>query len=261
MIAAIQNSSAALPARPSWDYQLEVGGVAIATPCYGGMVTASYCSSLTSTFRLLDKRGISSAWYITTSESLIQRARNRITAQFLANPDNTHIIWIDADIGFDPHDIIRLLAHNVPVIGGIYPKKTIPVEFPFHPVMDANGNARRDGVTGRIEIAHAPTGFLCVKREVFEAMLAHYPESKITGMQGISDEVLPWLADYFWTGIEDGIHWSEDYGFCRRWRAMGGEVWMDPHINLTHSGMHEFKGDVGAVYSMADDQTEVSAAA
>jgi hypothetical protein len=236
-----QENVASLPVRKpaSWDYQVEVGGVVIATPCYGGTVTSAYCGALAATLAMLERRGVRAAWHRTDSESLIQRARNRLAAQFLAWEEATHFIFIDADIGWKPDDIWRLIAHDVPVIGGIYPKKTIPLEFPCHTVCDDNGVARKD----RIEIAHAPTGFLCIKREVFTTLMKAYPESKITAMQSIGDDVLPWLYDFFWTGVADGIHWSEDYGFCRRWRAIGGEVWMDPAIKLTHMGMHAFEGD------------------
>jgi hypothetical protein len=261
--------------------------VLIGTPCYGGLVNARYTSSLVGTIRALDQRGIPNGWLTTESESLIQRARNLIAAQFLSIPSATHLIFIDADIEWQPEDIIRLLAHDVECIGGIYPKKhirsagemsqreiasqiahlsavldarrtggTTPPEpphqadFPLHCVTDQNGMARRDPRTGRVEIAHAPTGFLCIKRECFQRMIDSGEVAKIEAMANVTDDVLPWLYDFFWTGVDDGILWSEDYGFCRKWRGMGGEVWCDPAIKLTHMGMHAFEGDPAILFSL-----------
>jgi hypothetical protein len=262
----------------------------VGTPCYGGLVSARYTDSLIGTFRELDRRHIATAWLTTESESLIQRARNLIAAQFLSEPTATHLIFIDADIEWQPRDVIRLLAHDVDCIGGIYPKKHIrpagemsqreiasqiaylsavleakrtggamPAEppheadFPLHCAYDANGLARRDPRTGRVEIASAPTGFLCIKRECFYRMIAAGAVAKIDAMANVPDSVLPWLYDFFWCGVEDGILWSEDYGFCKKWRGIGGEVWMDPSIKLTHMGMHAFKGDPAILFSLRDE--------
>lgn len=286
--------SQAVPIRPvpkpdGWTTDAEIGTVLIGTPCYGGLVSARYTSSLLGTMRELDRRGIPNGWLTTESESLIQRARNLIAAQFLAEPTTTHLIFIDADIEWEPADIIRLLAHDVDVIGGIYPKKHIrtaaemserevvsqiahlsavldakragramppepphQADFPLHFVADERGMARRDPRTGRVEIAHAPTGFLCIKRECFQRMIASGQVAKIEAMASVRDEVLPWLYDFFWTGVEDGILWSEDYGFCRRWRGMGGQVWCDPAIKLTHMGMHAYRGDPAILFSLPE---------
>lgn len=232
-----------------WSYDLEVGVVVIGTPCYGGMVTARFASALAATTRELAGRGIVSAWVTTQAESLVQRARDVIAAHFLALPQATHLFWIDSDIEWQPEDVIRLLGHDVPVIGGLYPKKTLPVDFPWHPRVDDQGRARRDPRTGRVEILNAPTGFLCTQRAVYEQLATAYPQSKITALQG-AETVQAHLYDFFPAALEDGILWSEDYGFCRRWRAIGGEVWIDPAVKLVHCGMHAFEGDPNELFNL-----------
>lgn len=233
-----------------WSYDLEVGGVLIGTPAYGGQVHARFAWSLVETKALLSAKGIPCGWMYTESESLIQRARDRIAAQFMAMPGASHLVFIDADIEWKPADVLRLLSHDVPVVCGIYPKKCEPVEFPMHPLMDAHGISPRDDRTGKIQIASAPTGFLCIRRDAFERMAVSGVVKKIRAMQGIGDDVLPHLYDYFPVEVDDddGILWSEDYNFCRLWRRIGGEIWMDPAIKLTHIGAKAYTGDPATIF-------------
>jgi hypothetical protein len=72
-------------------------------------------------------------------------------------------------------------------------------------------------------------------------------------MQGVDAEILTHLYDYFWTGVEEGILWSEDYGFSRKWRQIGGEIWLDPSIRLHHVGQKVYDGDPTAIYSEPDE--------
>lgn len=278
------------PVRPpaGFEYDVEIGGVMIGTPCYGGMTHAAYTSAFAHTKLELAKRGIPQGEIFLPNESLIQRARNRIAAEFLAREGFTHLVFIDADLEWKPTDVVRLLSHGVDVVCGVYPKKCdkpvaqysvaelqmhidwfemhkqallrgqkVPdpalgpsraAEWPLHPKFDDRGISRYDERTGRIELNSAPTGFLCIRRNVFERMAKAGVVQKIENMQGIGPDLAPHHYDYFWTGIEDGIHWSEDYGFCRKWRQAGGEIWLDPSIKLKHFGMKAYDGDPATIY-------------
>ena len=82
---------------------------------------------------------------------------------------------------------------------------------------------------------------MLLKREVFQRLIDAYPESRISWNAGAYDveyETLPWLYDYFPLGFQNGVYTSEDYAFCRRWRAIGGQVWADLTVRLTHYGNH-----------------------
>jgi hypothetical protein len=250
-----------LPKAPRWQGDARVGRVVFGTPCYGGQVTIGWAESYAETRLLLSSQGVQTAFVGTRSESLVQRARDLIAANFLAIEHATHLMFIDADIEWDAHDVLRLLSHDVEAIAGIYPKKTYPIEYPFHPLLDENGHANRDPRTGRVEIGNAPTGFLCLKREAFLRYIDAYPQSKIQAMQNVPEHVLPWLYDFFPAQLEEGILWSEDYGFCRRYRAAGGQVWMDPYIKLSHTGAHTFQGDPAKIIRMPPESAPMSAAA
>jgi hypothetical protein len=239
----------ALPEPPRWDSEYEVTGVLIGTPCYGGQVTSRYLISAIATAELLTAEGFRHGWATTEGESLVQRARNGIVAKFLANPEASHLVFIDADIEWQPQDVIRLLAHDVDVVCGVYPKKKFPIEYAFHPPLDNGGRTIRDIRTGRIQIDCAATGFLCIKRAVFEKMAAAYPQTKYRiSTQEATDDDNKWMYNFFDVFVEDGILWSEDYGFSRRWRAIGGEIWMDPQIKLNHVGQHVYEGDPTRIF-------------
>ena len=242
-----------------WHSDAEITGIMIGTPAYGGAVTSRYLTSAISTSQLLsdslraeDGRQVPVAWCVIEGESLVHRARNNIVAKFMATrPEMSHLVFVDADLEWEPRDLLRLIGHDLPVMCGIYPKKTEPAEFPFHPLLDEKGVARRNQVTGAIQIANGPTGFLCVKREVFVQMREAYPQLKFACPKASPAE-LDWLYAYFDTYVEEGILWSEDYGFCRRWRALGGEIWCDPEIRLGHVGQRIYTGSVADLYQTAD---------
>ena len=264
---------------PGWHSDAEVSGIMIGTPAYGGKVHSRYLTSSIGTSEFLNSRlqirdttfieswvqengfptskkdlaklfleapvgrSIPIAWCVTEGDSLVQRARNTIVAKFMANKSYSHLVFIDSDLEWDPEDVLRLVAHDVDVICGIYPKKMEPVEFPFHPLTNENGLCDRNPVTGAIKIANAPTGFLCVKRVVFERMRKEYPHLKYRLLESTKEEN-EWMHAFFDAYVEDGILWSEDYGFCRRWRAIDGDVWCDPSIKLSHIGQKIYSGSI-----------------
>ncbi len=226
----------------------EIGGVMIATPCYGGQVTTSYLVSAVFTAQELAKRGVHFVMGTTESESLVQRARNSLVAKFMAHPQFTHMVFVDADIEWRPSDFIRLIAHDVDMICGLYPKKMEPIEYAVHVVPNPMGLTTQNPRTGAIEIANAATGFLCIKRGVFERMAEAYPQLKYSLAEIMDPEEARWTYNFFDVFIDGGTLLSEDYGFCKRWRDIGGRVWMDPRIKLNHVGKKTYEGDPSRIF-------------
>ena len=244
------------------------------TPCYGGQVTEPYFRSWCKAHMLFTKHEI--PYTITTSanESLISRARCHMVAYMMANPHATHLMFIDADINFDPIDILHMLQHDKDIITGAYPKK------------DLNWNAMKNGVKsnsdvtledmkslganyalnydwaytsenkpvlktadGLIKLKDAATGFMLIKREVILKMIASYPELYFNNDLNMDPEFEKWTYLFFdcMHDKESKRYLSEDYAFCRRWQALDGEVWLDPIVNLDHVGHFTFNGNVGSL--------------
>lgn len=236
-----------IEAPETFEADAEIGAVMIATPCYGGKVDAGFCCSLMFTGQELARHGIHHCW-ATVSESLIQRARNGLVAKFMANPDATHLVFVDADIEWQAKDLVRLLAHDVDMVCGLYPKKMEPIEYAVHVIPNPMGLTTQNPRTGAILIRNAATGFLCIKRRVFELMAEAYPQLHYRMAEVADPEEARWTYNFFDVFIDEGILLSEDYGFCKRWRDIGGQVWMDPRIKLNHVGSKVYEGDPSRIF-------------
>lgn len=247
--------------------------VLVATPCYGGLLSAEYSRCMTETKSLFSKYGIGLGVAYLTNESLIPRGRNTLMAKFLADPRFTHLLFIDADISWNPVDILKLLMRKKDLIGGCYPKKKINYEriptlvdeirrlqTPENPdfnfelleskmydyVMNMGENPSLNP-EGLLSVRHIGTGFMLISRNCLNKMIEEYGEmTKHNDDHGnLSEGEREYLYALFDTDIENGHYLSEDYTFCKRWIDIGGEVFADLSIKLWHSGTHIFKGNFG----------------
>ena len=216
------------------DY-LRTTRVHICMPCYGGQLTESTFMSYIKWSNTCRQLGIDWTMETMTNESLISRARNTLTAKFLNNPDSTHLLFIDADIGFEPWHILVLLNRQVDVIGGLYPMKTLPVKGVV------NGfDGAEEGEDGLQEVSKTGTGFMLIKRDVFEKLHAHPAVKPFNNDIGLPKELDQYLRTYFDTAVRENRYYSEDWTFCENWRDLGGKVWVDKRVLLKHTGSYVF---------------------
>jgi len=233
----------------------------IATPMYGGMCTGYYAQALINLSRDIKCEIIYSFMF---NESLIPRARNALAHGFLKT-DATHMMFIDADINFRPADITLMIEADKEIICGIYPKKeinwnTIKNAFDKNVPLDqmklhtgsfvVNLVDYKPEVTVPIhqpvEIWNGGTGFMLIKREVYEKLADQVPKytNDVHDLGGTlkQDEI----SEFFATSIEPGTNrlLSEDYHFCNIWRKTGGTVWAAPWAKLAHIGTYAFEGQL-----------------
>lgn len=228
------------------------------------------------------QHGIEVRFYYLFNESLITRARNYCVDEFLRS-DCTHLMFIDADIGFNFKDVLTLMhlsnsADEYGVITGAYPKKTIAWEKikkavergfadenPFqleHFVGDYVFNPDGDGtykIDEPIKIREAGTGFMMIHREVFDRYAAAYPE-------------LRYIPDHVRTAHFDGSreitaffdcvidpeskrYLSEDYMFSQYARKIGIDIWLCPWMRLQHVGTYTFGGSLSAMAAIQASPT------
>ncbi len=218
-------------------------GLMMATPCYGGVVTNAYFLSMIRTCAALTGRGIRHEVVTAAGDSLVARARNTLVSVFMTS-GHSHLLFIDADIEWPWEAVIQLLGADKDVICGAYPKKMTPRAYA---VNFLGGTSPRDATSGLIEIEAAASGFLMIRRDIFERMMAAYPETRYGGTDGLSEQQNQLTYALFDCLIDDSSgerrYLSEDYGFCRRWRAIGGRIWLDPRIELKHHGATSFDGN------------------
>jgi hypothetical protein len=205
-------------------------------PCYGGMLTESTFMSFVKWGNTARQLGIDWTMETMTNESLITRARNTLTAKFLLNNDSTHLMFIDADIGWEPWHLLVMLNADKDVIGGLYPMKSLPIKW------CVNGfDGAKTSEDGHLqEVSKTGTGFLLIKREVFEKLNKHPHVIPFKNDIGLDPALDAHMKTYFDTGVRENRYYSEDWAFCENWRDLGGEVWVDKRVLLKHSGTYVF---------------------
>ena len=217
------------------DY-LRTTRVHICMPCYGGQLTESTFMSFIKWANTARQLGIDWTVETMTNESLISRARNTLTAKYLYTKESTHLMFIDADIGWEPWHLLVMLDAQKDVIGGLYPMKSLPVKWCVNGIP---GKAE-DPNSNHVEVTKTGTGFLLIKRDVFEKLNAHPAVKPFTNDIGLDPVLNQYMKTYFDTAVRENRYYSEDWTFCENWRDIGGQVWIDRRVLLKHTGTYVF---------------------
>ena len=246
---------------------LKKKSIFVATPMYGGMCQGYYMHSCLELQALCMKMGIDVKFSFQMGESLVQRARNYLCDEFLRRTNCTHLLFIDADIRFEAKDVIALLALDKDVSGAPYPKKAIKWEnvkkaiindpniepknlenYVGNFVFNLLSNTKQFDISEPVEVMELGTGYMMIKREVFEKFAKAYPESSYKpdhlGTQHFDGKN---EINAFFDCIIDPVskrYLSEDYYFCKKWRDIGGKIWMCPWMKTKHIGTYAFTGNM-----------------
>jgi hypothetical protein len=232
----------------------------LATPCFGGMVTQRYMKSTMGLLLHGARSGLAVTVELLGNESLIPRARNALVAKFLDHPAATHLLFVDADIGFEVPQVVRMLALDEDVVAGMYPLKLLDWDAAARARAGAGesletaclrylgvpceGPARHER-EGFVTAEYAGTGFMLLRRAALQRMIAAYPETRYTFAHTAaapSASANQYALFDCMIEPETRHYLSEDYAFCRRWRDIGGRIWLDTQGALEHVGAHEFAG-------------------
>lgn len=199
----------------------------IATPGYGGQVTTPWATSALALQDRAIRAGFDLGWLVTAGESLVTRARNTSVATFLQQTDYERLLFIDADIEFTPDDVISLWELDEDVAVGAYAMKR--PDCPLSAWKDGE-IVKREDLSGPTPVDYAGTGFMMIKRGVFDRMREANPAIEHT------DGAVGKCWQFFSVGVIQGAALPEDFWFCHQWRALGGRVVLDPSIRLKHWG-------------------------
>jgi len=214
----------------------------IGIPCYGGMVSEPTMTSFLRFTLLAQQAGLNWSLDTMVNESLVTRARNNLMAKMMTNTQATHFMFIDADIRFQPESILQMIAYDKDVIGGLYPKKALPVNY----VINLKPETKIQGDIFTVDTMG--TGFLLFKRNVYEQLIQAHPECKYVDDVGLGKQYEPMMYSIFDVQIDERGHYlSEDWLFCRRWQKLGGEIWAHSKVLLNHVGHYEYAGDLDKI--------------
>jgi hypothetical protein len=242
----------------------------VATPCFGGQVSSIYAGAIFHLQRAVRSMpNLDLTVLMRDGDALITRARANLVTLFLSDPSATHLLFVDADIGFVPDQVFRLIESGADVIAGVYPIKRInwdkatrmlesgrpnvpsaaldyvlEIENPDH-VVTVNGFTR---------VRYAGTGFLMIRRHVLEQMCRHPTYAPLQFFHEHSRDELAGNPNRFalfecMIDPKTGTYLSEDFAFCRRWTDIGGEIWADLESRLDHVGPSVFHGDVSSQFA------------
>ena len=237
----------------------------IATPMYGGMCAGFYTQSIIQLLTTCQANGVDADFSFMFNESLITRARNSLTHTFLKT-DCSHLMFIDSDIKFRAEDVIHMIRADKDILCGIYPKKEINWHsvkaamdrgVPFDQLKSHTGSfvVNLVNYVGEVtvpvgepvEIFNGGTGFMLIKRSVFDKLGESVPSysNDVVDLGGKMQQSEP-IKEFFTTSIEPGTNrlLSEDYHFCRIWRESGGQVFAAPWCHLSHIGTYAFEGQL-----------------
>lgn len=274
----------------------------VATPMYGGVNHGLFMKACLDLQALCMQYGIEIKYSFLFNESLITRARNYLVDEFLRS-GYSHLLFIDADIHFEPQDVLAMLALDKDVIGAPYPKKSINWKNILTAVVKnpTIGPGELDGLVGDyvfnpvpgtkqfnvnepLEVLEIGTGYMMVKREVFDKFKEAYPKQNYRpdhiGQANFDGS--RYIHAYFDTVIDNGYTYddlyilmqnaargedvseqskqfieieksashrylSEDYMFCQYWRKVGGQVWLCPWMKTQHIGTFAFSGNMQSI--------------
>jgi len=253
--------------------------IMIATPAYGGQLTTTYCDALIGLLdHFAEKHPQIRLEQKFLSHSILPFLRNVFANLVMQDESYTHLLFIDADMGFAPSLIERMIEADKPVVGAIYPHRHLDLEkfYALHAEIADPAVARLvameyvnagsvimvdgDGKHGEtqapanlivdgpcIRVRDAGAGILLIKREVFDRIRERYPElwcewiEHTYGKFGLKGGVLQCFDSM---PDEHGHYCGEDTAFCRRWgEGCGGEIWAVVTETIVHVGAQRFVGN------------------
>jgi hypothetical protein len=244
----------------------------LGVPMYGGQCAGLFTKSVADLTAMCTNHGVELRSYFLFNESLITRARNYIVDEFMRS-NCTHLMFIDSDIGFDPRDVLAMLAlqgddTEYDVLAGPYPKKCISWEkiklavdkgmadedpnaleryvgdFVFNP-KSGSGSIRVDQP---VEVSEVGTGFMMTRRSAFEKFQQAYPQYsyKPDHVRTEHFDGTREIMQFFQAEIDPKSkrYLSEDYWFCQKLIEIEGKIWYCPWMKLQHVGSYIFGGSL-----------------
>lgn len=202
----------------------------------------SYVFSIARSREALTEAGIQSAYLLLQGNCHVDDARNAVVREFLAS-DCTELLFLDADVNWEPPTLVKLCQRDIDIVGGVYPyRRDGSDQMPVRLIREA------PIVDGLMEVEGLPTGFMKIKRRVLEKMAAAAPKyfEKVEETALVFDRPTPGA---------DKTRWGGDIDFCNRWKAMGGKIFADVELRLGHTAQIVVTDSLGAHLRRFSDGT------
>lgn len=207
----------------------------VAIPCYDGKLPTETVKSLLDEQIAAIAGGDELRTMFLPGCSLITMARNHLAQTFLES-DCDRLMFVDADISWPMGELVKVAKRKQDVVGGAYRYKREKESYPVGWIKTDNGIWADDGL---VEVEFMPTGFLAINKSVLMRLKEADPTRNYSH-DGKSQHC--WFENPF----VDGKFCGEDAWFCHQWRKLGGKVYLDHTVTLTHhNGPQAFTGNAG----------------
>lgn len=255
----------------------------VATPMYGGMCAGMFARSVADLSALCTQYGIPLQFYFLFNESLITRARNYCVDEFIRS-EADHLMFIDSDIGFNPQDVIALMAlqaqdEKYDIIGGPYPKKCISWEkiklavdkgiadtdpnvlekFVGDYVFNPKGGQQSISIADPCEVLEIGTGFMMISKDAMKKFCDFYPQYmykpdhvRTEHFDGTREIMMAFQAE---VDPVSKRYLSEDYWFCQKAQQADLKTWFCPWMKMQHVGTYIFGGSLADLASIGASAT------
>lgn len=200
--------------------------VAIATPSYDGKLTVGYVNSLIDTYQLANSEHISVTLLTLSNEAIVSRARNSLL-RIAHDLDITDVIWIDADISWNPIYFMKLLKHSEDVVGGTYRHKSENESYVLKaelPIADKS----------IVQVTAVGFGFVKTSKKAIDYLWDSSETYQDNGLEH---------RNAFEVTVHDGELWSEDVNACLKLSSGGFPIYLDKHITCDHTGTMTYRGN------------------
>lgn len=220
--------------------QAKPKGILIALPAGGQMVTAKTTESLFATGQWLTAQKIPNQLMMFSAADIEDIRNLFITQWYDAQPQFSHLLFVDADMGWNPALIRDMIQFNRPLMGVLYARRQMPASV----VGTApEGHSLKDVHHGFMLATGLGCGVMMISREVIRRIIERFPdlidesdsyllrasEGKLTRMLRVFDKIRT-----------PELRLSEDMSFCHRWRECGGEIWANVNHSISHVGPFDY---------------------
>jgi hypothetical protein len=210
----------------------------ISVPAYDSKIFVYGMFSIFNNVRTLEKAGYSVVFHAQMGCCYLDQTRNHIVKEFLKT-DAAYLIMVDSDLAFDFDVMIKMMKHDVDIIGGAYPYRSEDLDgFPISIKLDEKRVPIGDREKMILECEFIPTGCMVIKRKVFDILTEKYPENIDE-----SGELQHFRTGILFRDRGDIKYYGEDVYFCKICNEAGIKIWNDPKMGFVHIGELKKKGN------------------
>lgn len=219
--------------------------ITIALPAYGNTLSVATFQTVVSLLQMFMSKGIKGSLAAFSYPDVAEARNILLTGWYDGLPDSTHLLFIDSDMGFSPEVVNDLLIFDEPMVGALYTRKCIPVQWAASGMGDKFAESRGDFM----KVAGLGMGCFLIRRDAIDLMLKKMPELIDTRMKfHAAKEMLPDRIIRAFDGFDNpddtaAGRMSEDLAFCCRWRMCGGDVWASIGHTIEHIGPYSYKAN------------------